>query len=95
VATGRVYVIDAQFAKPRAWERIHCFDENSGEHLWTYREEMKITAGFFEEATELHPCSTPLVSNGVLARIVHTFWHEGDFGVGLWAERNGMRFLGS
>src|SRR5437762_569629 len=31
VAGGHVYVTDAEFAKPRAWERVHCFDEQTGE----------------------------------------------------------------
>jgi outer membrane protein assembly factor BamB len=72
VAKGRVYVVDAELAKPQAWEQIHCFDENSGEHLWTHREEVKIAAGFFEEGTKLHPCSTPLVTDGMLVMLTST-----------------------
>jgi outer membrane protein assembly factor BamB len=33
---------------------------------------VKIPAGFFEEATKLHPCSTPLVTNGVVVMLTST-----------------------
>jgi len=33
VAEGHVYVTDSELRKPKAWERVHCFDEKTGERL--------------------------------------------------------------
>lgn len=30
ITNGRVYLSDSTVEKPKAWERIHCFDEKSG-----------------------------------------------------------------
>ena len=40
VATGRVYVTDSTVEKPKAWERVHCFDEQTGKPLWTFADEV-------------------------------------------------------
>ena len=34
VAQGRVFLTDAQLLKPSAKERLHCFEETTGELLW-------------------------------------------------------------
>src|SRR5215467_2084565 len=36
VAQGRVYLADSEVVKPKAKERIHCFDEATGKTLWTH-----------------------------------------------------------
>ena len=33
VSGGRVFVCDAERKKPKAWERIHCYDEKTGKPL--------------------------------------------------------------
>src|SRR6266540_1340994 len=35
IAQSRVYVTDSELAKPKARERIHCFDATTGKPLWT------------------------------------------------------------
>ncbi len=36
MAQGCVYVTDSELVRPKARERIHCFDEASGKVLWTH-----------------------------------------------------------
>lgn len=36
VAEGRVYVMD-RLSKPKQMERVHCFDAESGEAVWSYK----------------------------------------------------------
>src|SRR5206468_559788 len=36
VARGRVFLTDSELNKPKAKERVHCFDEATGKPLWTY-----------------------------------------------------------
>ena len=36
VAQGRVYLADSELVKPKAKERLHCFDETTGKPLWTH-----------------------------------------------------------
>src|SRR5262245_12572873 len=37
VAQGRVYLADSEVLKPKAKERIRCFDETTGKELWAYK----------------------------------------------------------
>jgi hypothetical protein len=34
VAHGRVYLADSELVKPKAKERLHCFDETTGKAFW-------------------------------------------------------------
>src|SRR5260221_761664 len=34
IAQGRVYLTDSVVVRPKAKERIHCFDESTGKPLW-------------------------------------------------------------
>src|SRR5687767_10324266 len=36
VAQGRVYLADSEVVKPKAKERIQCWDESTGKPLWTH-----------------------------------------------------------
>src|SRR5262245_38548063 len=36
VAKGRVYLADSDVVKPKARERVRCFDETTGKALWTH-----------------------------------------------------------
>ena len=64
VAGGRVYVTDSKLEKPKAWERVHCFDEKSGKPLWTFSDEVNYGEGAFhqqEQGSPSGPCPTPIV----------------------------------
>ncbi len=54
IAAGRVYVTDVDTKKPRAWERMLCFDEQSGERLWTHSYEVTYPAGCLTPGQENH-----------------------------------------
>jgi len=65
VSRGRVYVTDAQPEKPRMWEGVHCFDENTGRQLWTYRYEIGWHPGF-DEKNQYGLCATPIADGRML-----------------------------
>ena len=60
VARGRVYVTDRETQKPKAWERIHCFDEKTGKPIWTYRDEVNFPHSF-DPKNPTGPCPTPII----------------------------------
>lgn len=60
VAGGRAYVTDLEAKKPEAWERVHCFDEKTGQPLWVYRDEVDFPQSFDPE-NPTGPCPTPIV----------------------------------
>ncbi len=67
VAQGRVYVTDSLEEKPKAWERVHCFDEKTGTPLWTYSYEADYLHNWgFKSDTRTGPYSTPIVEAGKL-----------------------------
>src|SRR5262249_55469598 len=41
VAHSRVYVTDSRLERPRSWERVHCFSEETGKALWTHSDETR------------------------------------------------------
>jgi outer membrane protein assembly factor BamB len=71
VAKGRVYLTDAELEKPKAKERVHCFDEATGKPLWTYSYEVTYPAWAFPERG---PTATPVVWDGKL----YTLGNKGD-----------------
>jgi outer membrane protein assembly factor BamB len=67
VARGRVYVTDSLEEKPKAWERIHCFDEKTGAPLWTHSYEARYVLEYaFQPKIKTGPYSTPIVEAGHL-----------------------------
>ena len=44
VAQGRVYLADSEAVKPKAKERLHCFDEATGKPLWTFQTSQSLRA---------------------------------------------------
>ena len=67
VAQGRVYVTDSLEEKPKAWERVHCFDEKVGTPLWTYSYEVDYVHAYgFRPDAKTGPYSTPVVEAGKL-----------------------------
>lgn len=72
VAAGRVFVTDSEKAKPRAWERVHCFDEHTGAQLWLYSDEVTLAESWFNPDNKNGPIPTPLVSDGKLVALGST-----------------------
>jgi outer membrane protein assembly factor BamB len=64
VARGRVYLTDMRLEKPRAWERIQCFQESNGKLLWSHASELftdegnlilaRLTPGGYREISRVH-----------------------------------------
>lgn len=61
VAGGRVFLTDAELAKPTARERVHCFDERSGEPLWTHAYDVTYPDWAFVPGQGGGPTPTPVV----------------------------------
>jgi outer membrane protein assembly factor BamB len=67
VANGRVYVTDSELTKPTAHERVHCFDEQTGEVIWTRSHLVNYPDwAFTDPNNQLGPTSTPIVKDGKL-----------------------------
>src|SRR5206468_6747359 len=71
VAQGRVYLTDSELNKPKAKERVHCFDEATGKSLWTYAYEVAYPDWAFPDRG---PTATPIVQDGKL----YTVGNKGD-----------------
>lgn len=64
VAQGRVYLIDSELQKPRARERVHCWDEKTGQPLWTHAYDATYPDWAFDPPSKSGPGSTPIVEGG-------------------------------
>jgi outer membrane protein assembly factor BamB len=65
VSDGRVFVCDSERKKPRAWERVHCFDEKTGKPLWMHSDEVNYPAWAFDDPENpAGPDSTPIAARG-------------------------------
>lgn len=73
VAEGRVYLTDAQVARPKAKERVLCFDARSGKSLWTHSYEVDYAEWAFDPKNPFGPRPTPIVS----ARRLYTLGARG------------------
>ncbi len=87
VARGRVYLADAVVVKPKAKERIRCFDEATGKALWTHSYEVAYENWAFDPAQETGPIATPIVQDGkiyTLGRVDDLFCLDAGTGAILW-----------
>ncbi len=87
VAQGRVYLVDSELVKPKAKERIHCFDEATGKALWTHAYEVTYEEWAFDPKQEFGPIATPIVQDGkvyVLGRLGPLFCLDARKGEVLW-----------
>ena len=88
VAQGRVYVTDSQLdQRPKARERVLCFDEATGKSLWTYSQEVTFPDWAFTPGQEKGPNATPIVSENKvysLASFGHVFCLKARDGTLLW-----------
>lgn len=64
VSDGRVFLTDSDRQKPRAWERVHCYDEKTGKPLWTHTDEVTYPDWAFTPEAETGPDATPLAAAG-------------------------------
>lgn len=64
VVQGRVYLTDMRLGKPRAWERIQCFQETSGKPLWSRESELVYPDWAFIPEHGGGPAATPIVEDG-------------------------------
>jgi outer membrane protein assembly factor BamB len=64
VAGGRVYLTDSRLSRPRAEERVLCFDEATGKPLWAYAYAVSYPDWAFTPGQEAGPCATPAVAAG-------------------------------
>ena len=90
VAQGRVYLADSEVVKPKAKERLHCFDETTGAELWTHTYDVAYEDWAFDPAQEIGPVATPIVHSGkvyTLGRHGHLFCLDARTGDVLW-QRN-------
>jgi outer membrane protein assembly factor BamB len=90
VAAGRVFVSDADLAKPPGRERIHCFDETTGKRLWSYGYDVKYPDWAFTPGQAGGPCATPIVEGGRIYMIGangHVHCLDAHKGTVIW-ERN-------
>lgn len=68
VSAARVYLTDVEVEGRDVWERAHCFDEKTGERLWTYRDRMTVT-GESDPENPPSPCATPIVEEDRLVTL--------------------------
>ena len=64
VSGGCVFLSDSEKKKPRAWERVHCFDEKTGRLLWTHTDEVNYPEWSFDASSDSGPDGTPLAAGG-------------------------------
>ena len=64
VSGGRVFLCDSERKKPEAWERVHCYDGESGKPLWTHTDEVSYPEWAFTPGTDTGPDGTPIAAGG-------------------------------
>lgn len=87
VAQGRVYLVDAELKKPKAQERVQCWDEQTGKSLWTHVYDVTYPDWAFDPTQKAGPNSTPIVQDGKVWAIGQTgdlFCFDAAKGIVLW-----------
>lgn len=97
VSGGRVFLCDSERKKPKAWERVHCFDEKTGEPLWTHSDEVSYPAWAFDDPSNpAGPDATPIAAGGkvyALGKNANLLCLDVRDGAVLW-QRDLMKDLG-
>ena len=89
VAEGRVYLLDSEPRKPKARERVHCWDEKTGQSLWTYLHDESYPEWAFTGGEPM-PNSTPVIEAGkmsVIGSTGHLLCLDAAKGVVLWEKK--------
>lgn len=89
VVRGRVFLTDARYEKPRAWERLQCFDETTGKRLWIFSREANppYPDWVFIPEHGGGPATTPIVEAGkvfLLGRSGQTYCLNARNGKVIW-----------
>jgi outer membrane protein assembly factor BamB len=66
VADGRAFLIDSELIKPKARERVRCFDATTGKLLWTHAYEVDYPDWAFAPDQMGGPTSTSAVAEGAV-----------------------------
>jgi outer membrane protein assembly factor BamB len=61
VAQGRAYLIHSELIRPKAKERVRCFNAVTGEMLWTFAYEVAYPDWAFTPEPGMGPAATPIV----------------------------------
>lgn len=90
IAKGRVYLTDAELVRPKANERVYCFDAVTGKALWKHRYPVEYEDWAFDARSPGGPRSTPILHDGRLytlgaTGILHCF--NSMRGEVLWQKR--------
>lgn len=97
IAEGRVYLADAVLEKPKARERLQCFDEKTGAILWTHAYDVTYPDWAFDPTQKPGPNSTPVVKDGkiyALGMMGDLFCRDASKGTVIW-QKNLMKEYGS
>ncbi len=87
VAQGRVYLTDTQLVEPKAFERIHCFDQASGKMIWSHVYEAAYPDWVFTPQGHRGATPTPIVRDErlyVLDGMARLFCFDAATGRILW-----------
>ncbi|RBP47569.1 outer membrane protein assembly factor BamB [Roseimicrobium gellanilyticum] len=98
IADGHVYITDVVLQKPKATERLQCFEEASGKVLWAHSYEAPYPDWVFTAGQENGPSVTPIAEDGKVwmlgaigalhcldAKTGAVLWHKDlakDYGMG-------------
>jgi outer membrane protein assembly factor BamB len=95
VAGGRVYVTDSRLSRPRAEERVLCFDEATGKPLWAHAYAVSYPDWAFTPGQEAGPCATPIAEAGkvyALGSSGHVHCLDAGTGRLLWQRQLGKEY---
>ncbi|HEV8605436.1 MAG TPA: PQQ-binding-like beta-propeller repeat protein [Tepidisphaeraceae bacterium] len=87
VSNNRVYLTDSLLTNPASLERIHCFDEQTGQPLWTHSYNPNYPDWVFKDSTGMGPTSTPIAHDGKvysLGAMAHLLCLDAKTGQPLW-----------
>jgi outer membrane protein assembly factor BamB len=87
VAQGCVYLHDAHLVHPKAMERLHCFEETTGEVFWKFDYDVAYPDWAFDPLQQVGPVATPIVDRGkvyTVGRFGHVHCLEARDGSVLW-----------
>jgi outer membrane protein assembly factor BamB len=79
--------MDSGLMKPKAKERVHCFDEATGKPLWTFSYDVAYPEWAFTDKQEYGPVATPAVQDGrvfTLGASGHVYCLDACKGSVLW-----------
>ncbi len=94
IAKGRVFLMDAIIERPKAKERLHCFEESTGKELWQRVWEVDYPGWAFTPGQTAGPTSTPLVRDGriyILGETGDARCLETDSGKSIWERPLGQQ----